>query len=149
MSPFAFRAVNPRHWILPVLYLKYAQYLDDASIFYVSLRIRSYHAVSNRLILSINVTTIINMEIEYDSTKSNKNIKERGLSFELVKGFDIDTAMIETDNRFDYDEQRFNAIGSIGDTLYRLTFTMRVDVLRVISLRYADRREVKDYVLKN
>ncbi len=89
------------------------------------------------------------MKIEYDIIKSKKNIKERGLSFDLVKDFDIDTAAIEVDNRFDYDEQRFNAIGSIGDTLYHLTFTMRLDILRVISFRYADKREVKSYVLKN
>ena len=85
------------------------------------------------------------MEIEFDITKSQINIEERGLTFDLVKDFEIDSAVIEPDNRFDYDEFRFNAISWIGDLLYSLTFTMRGDTLRVISLRKADNKEKKNY----
>ena len=89
------------------------------------------------------------MEIEYDIKKSNKNSKERGLSFELVKHFEIDTALIAEDSRFEYDEHRFNALWFIGSGLYNLAFTMRGDVIRVISLRRADNSEKKRYALNN
>ncbi len=85
------------------------------------------------------------MKIEYNITKSETNIKERGISFDLVKYFEIDSAVIEPDNRFDYDEQRFNAIGYIGNIMYNMTYTMRFDIVRVISLRKADKKEIRKY----
>lgn len=89
------------------------------------------------------------MEIEFDAAKNAKNIRERGISFELATAFKIDTAMIAEDCRYAYDELRFNALGFIADRLYHLTFTMRGDVVRVISLRYAQKREVRYYALNN
>ena len=46
------------------------------------------------------------MEIEYDPAKSERNIQERGLSFELAVDFDFDTAVIRPDTRQDYGEAR-------------------------------------------
>ncbi len=89
------------------------------------------------------------MEIEFDPAKNAKNIHDRGISFELAADFEIDTALIEEDSSYHYDEQRFNALGAIGDRLYHMTFTLRGDVARVISLRYAEKREVRKYVLNN
>jgi uncharacterized DUF497 family protein len=34
------------------------------------------------------------MEIEYNQVKNQKNIEERGLPFDLIKGFDLETALI-------------------------------------------------------
>jgi len=42
-----------------------------------------------------------------------------------------------------------NALGLIEDKLYHMTYTLRSDVIRVISLRKANKREVKYYVLNN
>jgi uncharacterized DUF497 family protein len=86
------------------------------------------------------------MEIEYDINKSSKNIKERELSFELARDFNLDTAFTWQDFRYDYDgETRFISIGYIGSRLYNLVFTPRGEILRVISLRKANSREVKKY----
>jgi uncharacterized DUF497 family protein len=47
------------------------------------------------------------------------------------------------DNRFDYGETRFVAIGNIGYTAYTMAFTPRGRNVRIISLRLASREERK------
>jgi uncharacterized DUF497 family protein len=49
------------------------------------------------------------------------------------------------DRRFAYDEIRMNATVPKGNVLYHLTYTERGDSLRVINLRYANKKEVKEY----
>lgn len=44
-----------------------------------------------------------------------------------------------------YGEARFIVLGYIVDRLYSMVFTVRGDMLRVISLRKANKREVKRY----
>ncbi len=81
------------------------------------------------------------MEITFDPRKSERNLRERGLAFEMVADFDLRSAIYTVDARRDYGEVRTRAIGFIGDTLYALVFTMRGSALRVISLRRANRKE--------
>ncbi len=85
------------------------------------------------------------MEIDYDPVKSQRNVETRGLSFEQVYQFEFATATFEVDDRADYGEMRINSIGYIGQRLHHLTYTLRGDVLRVISLRKANPREIKHY----
>ena len=85
------------------------------------------------------------MKIEFDPNKNTNNLKERGLSFQLAENFELETAIIRIDTRKNYGEPRFNALGYIENRLYHLTFTVRVGVIRVISLRKANKREVNYY----
>lgn len=85
------------------------------------------------------------MEIDFDPAKNTRNIRERGLSFERAAEFDFETAVIEVDDRRDYGEDRITAIGLLGGVPHVLIFTMRGDVLRVISFRKANTREVRRY----
>ncbi len=71
------------------------------------------------------------MKIDYDINKSLKNEQERGLSFELARQFELENAVMSIDIRHNYGELRFNAIGYIGHRLYYMTFTVRVDALRM------------------
>ena len=87
----------------------------------------------------------MNIEIEYDPTKNQQNIKDRGLNFDLSINFDWDTAIVLEDTRKDYGETRYSAIGFIESRLYVLVFTPRNEAIRVISLRKANDREVKRY----
>lgn len=80
------------------------------------------------------------MKIEFDEAKNQKNIAERGISFELAVYFDLATAKIWPDTRYDYGEARFIALGYIVDRLYSMVFTVRGDMLRVIRLRKANKR---------
>jgi uncharacterized DUF497 family protein len=83
--------------------------------------------------------------ISYDADKNTRNIRERGLSFELVSEFDWASAYIVEDIRRDYAEHRFQALGFIGRRLYMLVFTPRGADLHVISLRKANAREGRRY----
>ena len=85
------------------------------------------------------------MKIEYDPDKSEKNIREREVSFELIRSFEWESALIRLDLRKDYGEPRFNALGMIGYRVFHVTFTLRNDTIRVISLRKANKREVYRY----
>lgn len=85
------------------------------------------------------------MQITYDPAKDARNVEERGLSFALVGDFEWATALIVEDDRFDYGECRYRAMGYIGDRLHVVVFTPRADTVHVISFRKANKREVKNY----
>ncbi|MBE0472172.1 MAG: BrnT family toxin [Methyloprofundus sp.] len=85
------------------------------------------------------------MEITFDPAKCATNIKERGLSFELVADFDFSTALVLEDLRHAYPERRFQALGFLGYRLHMLIFSPIDGGIRVISLRKANKREVKHY----
>lgn len=65
------------------------------------------------------------MEIEFDPRKSARNIALRGLSFSRVTEFDFDSALIAVDDRRDYGETRYRALGMMRGALAVLVFTMR------------------------
>lgn len=83
------------------------------------------------------------VEIEFDPVKNSKNIQERGLPFDLVAEFDWTTALIAASDR--RGESRFFAIGYIGNRLHVLVFKKNRTAVRVISLRRANKKEVKRY----
>lgn len=85
------------------------------------------------------------MRIEYEPSKNQRNIVERGLSFELACNLDWDTALIWQDLRFDYGEIRMNALGLLNERLHYLTFKPIEGGIRVISFRKANAREMKRY----
>lgn len=85
------------------------------------------------------------MPISFDPQKNDRNIAERGLSFELVEEFEWDSALVVEDSRRDYGERRFQALGLIAGRLHALVFTPRAGRVHVISLRKANRREVRGY----
>ena len=85
------------------------------------------------------------MNISYDPGKNEKNIAERGISFERAAEFEWSNALIVEDTRKDYGESRFQALGFIGKRLHVLVFTPRAGQVHVISLRKANKREVKRY----
>ena len=87
------------------------------------------------------------MDIEFDPAKDKSNIAKHGISLKAAEGFEWDTAIEREDNRFDYGERRFVAIGLIGNRLYALVFTAvsHEDAVRAISLRPAEKHEVRVY----
>lgn len=81
------------------------------------------------------------MRMTWDPAKNVRNEAERGLPFALAQDFDWSDALIAEDTREDYREQRFQALGFIGEHLHMLVFTPRNGAIHVISLRRANRRE--------
>ncbi len=85
------------------------------------------------------------MDIDFDPAKNQSNIQQRGLSFERVAHFDFETALFSMDERFDYGEIRYRALGFIDGRLYALVFVETSEGIRVISFRKANKREVNGY----
>ncbi len=87
------------------------------------------------------------MDIEFDPAKDRANAAKHGISLATAEGFDWDTALEREDDRFDYGEVRFVALGLIGDRLHVLVFTegSHEDAVRAISLRSAEKHEVRFY----
>ena len=89
------------------------------------------------------------MWYEWDDSKNLANYAKHGLAFEKVLGFEWNTAMEVPDERKDYGESRWIAIGMIGTRLHTLVYTKRTRILRVISLRKSNLRERKAYETQN
>ena len=85
------------------------------------------------------------MRISYDPAKNEQNIRSRGLSFDSAADFDFEGALYAVDERRDYGETRYIAIGMLGGRLHVLCFAETEDGIRVISFRKANAREVKRY----
>jgi uncharacterized DUF497 family protein len=83
---------------------------------------------------------------EWDETKRQANSAKHGVDFAAVVGFEFETALISVDDRRDYGEVRYVALGFIGERIHAVTYTQRGDNVRVISLRKANAREIKRYV---
>lgn len=83
------------------------------------------------------------MKVTFDPEKSARNTRERGLGFERAVDFDYETAFYWQDERRDYGEERFVAIGYLDSRLHVLCFTQTADGIRVISFRKANEREAK------
>lgn len=88
------------------------------------------------------------MRFTYDPAKSERNIAERGLAFDLAEDFDWSTALIAEDTRQDYLERRYQALGLIAQNLHMLVFTPRDGAIHVISLRRANQRERNRYAVQ-
>lgn len=85
------------------------------------------------------------MRISYDPAKNEQNIRSRDLSFDSAAGFDFEGALYAVDERREYGETRYIAIGMLGVRLHVLCFAETADGIRVISFRKANAREVKRY----
>jgi uncharacterized protein len=86
------------------------------------------------------------MRIEFDPAKDAANRMTHGVSLALAEDLDWDAALVWLDDRFEYDEIRMIALAPKTEILYYVAFVDRGEVRRVISLRRANRREVKHYV---
>jgi uncharacterized DUF497 family protein len=85
------------------------------------------------------------MEYEWDDAKAAANLRKHGAAFATIEDFDWSSAFVVPDERFDYGEERWFAIGMIGNRLHSLTFAIRGDRIRMVSLRKAEPRERRLY----
>jgi uncharacterized DUF497 family protein len=83
------------------------------------------------------------VHISFDPAKNERNIQERGLSFEQTVDFEFEDALVEIDSRKEYGETRYVALGLYQGRLHVICFTETADGIRVISFRKANDREVQ------
>lgn len=86
------------------------------------------------------------MHIEFDPAKDEANQAKHGVSLLMAAELDWEAALVWVDARFDYNETRLIALAPRTKILYYVAFVDRGEVRRIISLRRANRREVKHYV---
>ena len=86
------------------------------------------------------------MRFVFDPDKDKLNLAKHGLSLSFAEKSIWEEAYVWVDPRYAYDELRMIGLVPEGNTLYFVAFVDRGDVRRTISLRLAERREVKKYV---
>ncbi len=86
------------------------------------------------------------MEIEWDEAKRKINKSKHGIDFSEVFHFDFDSALEFDDTTHATGEIRAKLIGPLNNAICVLVITIRGENTRVISLRYATRKETASYV---
>lgn len=82
---------------------------------------------------------------EWDEAKSLRNRLQRGFDFEYASQIFEGDLIEEDDLKRDYGERRIIATGRIQDEYLTVVFTWRGVARRLISARYASRRERRDH----
>ena len=85
------------------------------------------------------------MDIEFDPAKDALNIAKHGVSLTLAAKIEWSDVLCAPDTRCDYGEVREIGFSMIDRRLYVVVFVQRSAVMRIVSLRKANSREVKLY----
>ena len=88
---------------------------------------------------------INSMVIEFDTVKREKTLLERGLDFADSHKVFAGLHFIARDDRLDYGEERFITVGLLDGRVVVIVWTPRNDAHRIISMRYANDREISRY----
>ena len=85
------------------------------------------------------------MDFEWDSAKEVANRRKHGVDFKTAAKVFLDPYVIEFDDRDATGELRFNSIGLVDGRVLFVTYTMRGDVVRIMSARGAEPHEKRKY----
>jgi uncharacterized DUF497 family protein len=85
------------------------------------------------------------VSVAFDPEKEARNVAKHGISLARAEEMDMAAAVIREDDRFDYGETRYIAFADIDDALHCLVFTFRGSNVRAISLRKANKQEIRRY----
>ena len=81
------------------------------------------------------------MRVEWSEAKRKSNLRKHHLDFVDAK-IVLEGAIISfEDDRFDYTEDRFSAIGMLKGTVVVIAHTEREEAIRIISMRKATNNE--------
>jgi uncharacterized DUF497 family protein len=81
----------------------------------------------------------------WDEAKRLRNIKIHGLDFAGCEAVFQGPVLTWDDDRQAYGELRINLLGWLDGTVVHLTYTERGDDLHIISLRKAEKHEIRRY----
>lgn len=84
------------------------------------------------------------MKIQYDTSKRDVTLLNRGLDFARANEVFSQEWLVKKDDRFDYDEARFISYGMLEGRWVVLVWTPRGTARRIISMRYAHEREINN-----
>jgi hypothetical protein len=84
--------------------------------------------------------------IDFDPAKDRLNRAQHGLSLAFASKLIWEEALAWVDSRYENDEIRMIGLVPEGNALYYVAFVDRDEIRRIISLRYAERKEINHYV---
>jgi len=86
------------------------------------------------------------LRFEWDEPKAAQNIAKHSLPFEYAARVFLDPNRLDGEGtRRPYGEERRLTLGSIEGRVYAVAYTMRGEIVRLISARKANRRERRKY----
>jgi uncharacterized protein len=85
------------------------------------------------------------MDFEWDEAKEKSNRKKHRLDFTTAAKVFLDPYVIEFDETEASGEVRYHAIGLVDGRMLFVSYTMRGDVIRIISARGAEPHEKRKY----
>ena len=86
------------------------------------------------------------LQFEWDEAKAAGNLEKHGVSFLAAAEIFANEIVERIDDREDYGELRFIALGRVELDVYRVVFTWRGEnVVRIISVQKASRHEREIY----
>ena len=85
-------------------------------------------------------------DFEWDPEKARSNLAKHRIAFEdAIGAFGDPFGIDDADDRFDYGEERRTRLGLSRGRLLKVAYTIRGGVIRIISVRKADRNEQRRY----
>ena len=84
--------------------------------------------------------------MNYDPAKRKENLRKHGVPFfKACQVFKDDGRLEQSDFSGDHDEQRWDVLGRVEETILFVVFTLRGERVRLISARRATRNEQRHY----
>lgn len=85
-------------------------------------------------------------EFEWDPSKDESNKRKHNISFKTAARIFLGPVLCRLDDRSDYGEDRFIAVGTINDVCIVVVYTLRSeDICRIISAWRANKNEREAY----
>jgi uncharacterized protein len=86
------------------------------------------------------------LEFEWDQAKAKSNLEKHGVSFLTAAAIFQNERLERVDEREDYGEVRWIALGRAGSEVYRVVYTWRREnLVRIISAQNASKDEEEIY----
>jgi uncharacterized protein len=85
------------------------------------------------------------VRFEWDERKNRLNIEKHGIALSDSAQVFVLPLIIRLDERKDYSEPRWIALGNLDGTIVVLVFTRRGDTIRMISMRKGNKHERQIY----
>jgi hypothetical protein len=85
------------------------------------------------------------VQVEWDEAKNRLNLEKHGIALSDAGHVFEKPLLIRRDERKDYGEPRWIALGDLNSTVVVLVFTRRENSIRVISMRKGNKHERQIY----
>ena len=88
------------------------------------------------------------MQFSCDPNKSRANYFKHGIVLEFAQHLEWANKMVWLDVRHNYNEDRMHGLVPLKGRVYAVVYVIRAESTRMISLRKANNREIKQYEKK-